>query len=105
VLRIPDNVAPTIVSVSPTNGSTGIDITRVLQVVFSEPLDTNTVNTNTFVLTVVAGGTRVPATVTLNTNGTTVVIDPIASLNVNAAYRLVIGPSVADLAGKCSAFR
>ncbi|HAV61008.1 MAG TPA: hypothetical protein DCY13_01415, partial [Verrucomicrobiales bacterium] len=98
-LRLPDTTAPTIVSVVPAAGSTSVDIAQTLRVVFSEALDTNTVNATTFALSRVADGGSIAAAVATEAPFTTVTIDPVASLIPETAYRLVIAATVADLAG------
>ena len=48
--RLPDRVPPVVVSVSPTNGASGVALMPDIRAVFSEPLDTNTVSSTTLLL-------------------------------------------------------
>ena len=60
-----DIVAPTVVTVSPADGSGGVCLTTIASALFSEPMDPATVNTTTF--TVTDGGIAVAGTVAYDT--------------------------------------
>ena len=62
VTRVLDVIPPTVVSVSPTNGSTGVTLGAVLSVVFSESMNSGTINATTITLADDAGQI-VPTTV------------------------------------------
>ena len=46
-----DDVAPTVIAVSPANGSTGVCLTRSVSATFSEPMDASTISATTFRVT------------------------------------------------------
>jgi len=98
-LRLPDTTAPTLVSITPTDGATGVDPQAVIRLNFSEALDTNTVVAANFTLMPTAGGAAVPLQVALQANQTTVLLTPTAALVVDAEYRLTVATALKDLAG------
>jgi hypothetical protein len=83
----PDTTPPTVVSVYPADGATGVPVTTTLSVTFSEPM-------LPFNFGTVDG---VPATVTWSNNNTTAVLTPGANLKSSAIYTFTI--SAKDLAG------
>ncbi|HUG24764.1 ice-binding family protein [Piscinibacter sp.] len=56
-----DTTAPTVLSVSPLDGTAGVCLTRVISATFSEPMDASTITTTNFGVT--AGGVAVAGTV------------------------------------------
>jgi O-glycosyl hydrolase len=74
---------PTITSVTPTNGSTGVSVTSGVSAVFSEPMNPTTITSSTFTLTPL-GGSAIAATVTYS-NGTAS-LGPNATLAYNTTY-------------------
>ncbi len=63
----PDAIAPTVTTVSPTDGSVGVCRTKIASAVFSEPMDPITINAATF--TVTDGGLAVAGTVGYDLGG------------------------------------
>lgn len=98
-LRLVDRISPTIVAVTPRDGATGVDIRERLRVVFSERLDTNTVTTDTLTLRRAPDGIPVPASVELAADLLTATVDPVALLEPETSYELVVAGSVADPSG------
>ncbi len=94
-----DNTAPTIVSRSPTNGSTSVAINVSPTVTFSEPMDPATITTSTITLAPTSGGAAVPATVSYNAGTNTATLDPTSDLLNNTSYTLTITTGVKDVAG------
>lgn len=94
-----DVTPPSIVSRSPTNGSTNVAINTNATVTFSEAMDASTINSNNITLTPTAGGAAVPASVTCNSPCTTATLDPTANLANNTSYTLTVTTNVRDVAG------
>ncbi len=90
-----DTSSPTVVLVSPLNGSTNIAINSNISIDFSEILDPATVTTTTIKLE--QGSTLIPGSVTYS--GTTVTFDSTSNLASNSTYRATITTQVKDLAG------
>jgi hypothetical protein len=98
-LRVADQVRPTVASTVPAVGSEAIDIAQTFQVIFSEPLDTNTLSPAAVDLRQKDGSAAVPFQLSIATNFTTVTVDPVEPLAINTDYVLTLAASIADLDG------
>jgi N-acetylneuraminic acid mutarotase len=97
-----DTTAPTVNSVSPSEGATNAAVSTNVSAVFSEALDPATVSAATF--TLMKGGTSsaVPAVLSYNTSSQTALLDPDSDLDAGSTYTATVkgGPTgVKDLAG------
>ena len=90
-----DTTAPTIVMVTPTDGSTGIGPNAPITLTFSEPLLPTTVSNNTFAL--FANGTELSVGISRSADNRTVFLS--ATLPLEAAITVVATGDVTDLAG------
>lgn len=90
-----DNVAPTVTSTVPTNGSIGVALGRNLLATFSEPMSAISINVATFTLE--TGATPVVGTVSYV--GVTATFNPVVSLLPNTEYIATISTSATDLGG------
>ena len=93
-----DNTAPVIVSVSPANGSTGINVNTSVRATFSEGLNAGSVNTSTVQLKV--GSATVAANVSLSSSAIT--ITPVSTLLNSTVYTIVLkggASGLKDIAG------
>lgn len=79
---------PTIVSVSPPDGSTGASTEGSITAIFSEPMDPSTLTETTFTLT--SGAMLVPVAGTLTKMSTAVIFTPTVTLSSNGAYTATI---------------
>lgn len=99
----PDVTAPTIVSVTPTTGSTNVAIAINPSISFSEDLLDSTVTSSSIKLTKVSNNQEITANRTHSTDGKTITLTPSTSLEYSTEYNLHIegGASngVKDLAG------
>jgi hypothetical protein len=95
-----DTTAPTVSSVIPLTGASGVSIGSNLSAVFSEPMDLSTVNTTTFTLK--QGTTDVAGTVTTPST-TTATFNPTSNLANSTVYTATIATGVKDLAGNALA--
>lgn len=94
----PDNTAPTVVSVSPANGSTPPASTKVY-VTFSEPMDATTITGTTVTLRVTSPSAAVAGTVSYNAGMNMAIFTPTAPLNVSTGYTVTVTTGVGDVAG------
>lgn len=92
---INDSIAPDVNSTNPDSNATGVAINQSITAVFSEAIDSATVNTTSFSLT--DGITPVVGVVTYT--GTTAVFNPTNNLNSDTNYTVTITTAVQDLAG------
>jgi large repetitive protein len=92
-----DTVAPTIVSVSPPNGSVNVGDNALVRVAFSKPVNPLTVNGRTIQLTG-GGTTEVADAISFSNNNQSVVLTPHAPLPDNTVMTLTIS-GVTDVAG------
>ncbi len=97
---VPDTTAPTVTSVTPTNGAGSVAITTAPRVIFSEAMDAATITTGTVRL--LDNGMAVSATVIYNAGTRTATITPSSPLANSSSYTIsVLGGAggVTDLAG------
>ncbi len=103
----PDTTPPTVTSVAPANGATGISASMNVTATFSEAMTAATINPTTFELRDPAN-VLVPATVTYDAVTRTATLNPTASLAYSTTYTATVrggatGPRVKDLAGNALA--
>lgn len=91
----PDGTPPTVISVTPANAATGVDVNANVTATFSEAVLPASVNGSTVSLSGGAGG--VAGSVTLS--GATATLDPDAPLAYATTYTAVVKTGVEDLAG------
>jgi hypothetical protein len=87
-----DTTPPSVTSVSPTAGATGVGLSGTVTATFSEPVDISTV-----VFGLTAGGQPVPGTVSLSSDGLTATFTSAASLSSSTTYSASVTAS--DLSG------
>ncbi|MBI2823285.1 MAG: DUF4082 domain-containing protein [Planctomycetia bacterium] len=104
ILRTPittDNTAPTILSISPAAGTTGVSVTPTITAQFSEALDPTTVSTNTLRL-MDNSNQLVPTSVTYNEQTFMATIVPTSALSFGGMYTIVVAggaQGIRDMAG------
>ena len=92
---IPDTVAPTVISTTPTKDAKGIAINSAIAATFSEAIDPLTINAFTFTLK--QNVTTVEGSVTYS--GLTAVFTPTNNLTSEMTYTAVLTTLIQDLAG------
>jgi len=103
----PDTSAPTVASVTPTSGATGIALNTTVTATFSEAMDSTTINTSTIELRA-PGNVLVTANVTYDSATRTATLQPTAALIQTTTYTATVkggatDPRVKDLAGNALA--
>lgn len=103
----PDTTPPTVASVTPASGATGISTATTVNVAFSEALDASSVSTSSIELRNAANAV-VPATVSYNAGTWTATLTPTTALAASSTYSVLIkggatDPRVKDLAGNALA--
>ena len=101
----PDVTAPTVSSVNPLNGATGVSVNAAASAIFSEALNASTVTGSTFELRN-SSNTLIPGTVTYNAGTNTATLTPSAPLANSTGYiaKITGGASgVKDAAGNALA--
>ncbi|MDH5231120.1 MAG: Ig-like domain-containing protein [Gammaproteobacteria bacterium] len=91
-----DTTVPEVVSVSPENLTTDIDLKTQVSVTFSESMKNSTITINNFSL---SNGSAVPGTITLSENNTIATFTPDNDLAENTTYTATISTGVQDSAG------
>src|SRR4030042_260569 len=94
-----DTAPPTVISTSPANSATGVPITSVIIITFSETIDTATFNSSTFTLK--NNGNNVAGIITVD--GAVVTFTPSSALSYSTTYTGTITAGVGDLAGNAMA--
>ncbi|MEK7107314.1 MAG: Ig-like domain-containing protein, partial [Patescibacteria group bacterium] len=97
-----DNAAPTILGVSPPNGSTGISMSPVFTAGFSKDMDPATITSNTLKLLAQIGGASITGTVNYSPQSRSASFAPTTQLSADTGYSFVVGAGLtgpADLSG------
>jgi hypothetical protein len=92
-----DITSPTILSVSPENGTTDVPVHPVITATFSEPMDESTINTNSFTLADNEG--FISGTVTYDGETFTAFFTPDTNLIYNTTYTAMLSTEIKDLVG------
>ncbi len=100
---LPDNTAPTVLSTIPASNANNIITNAVVNVVFSEPIDPLTVNSNSIDLHD-AANTLIPATVSYSPSTNAATLTPNANLAYATLYTVSVkggltDPRIKDIAG------
>jgi hypothetical protein len=98
VVTIRDVVGPTVVSVAPADGATGVDTGAVIAVTFSEAVDPASTGGPGGVR-LLREGVPVVAAQALQNGDRTVTLTPEAPLALNTLYSVAVGTGVRDRAG------
>jgi hypothetical protein len=92
-----DAVAPTLTAKAPADGSSAVDPNANITATFSEAMFPASLNAASFSISPTAGGTPVPATVSLA--GAVATLDPTAPLAPGTQYTVTVTTGAADMAG------
>jgi hypothetical protein len=90
---------PTVSSTIPPNGAAGVNVNNTINAMFSEAMQSSTINTNTF--TVSDGSGNIGGTVSYS--GTTATFTPSSNMSDSTTYTARITTVVRDLAGNAMA--
>ena len=102
----PDTTAPTVTTVNPANGATGVVSGANVSATFSEAMNASTVTTATVTLVPQGSSTPVAATVAYDGATRTVTLDPTANLAASTLYTATVksgSGGVKDLVGNALA--
>lgn len=93
-----DVTAPTVSSVTPANGATGVPVNGFVTIVFNEEMDPSTLTNDKVQIRI--GATPILAeTVVLSSDRTRVYVYPDAMMDISTIYTVWISAAVTDLAG------
>jgi uncharacterized delta-60 repeat protein len=99
---IVDTTAPTVLTVAPAEGATGVGLAVNVRATFSEEMDPATIDVTTFTLVKLNGDgttTAVSGTVTYDAVNKRAILNPDADLEPGARYRARVTTVVKDVAG------
>ncbi len=94
--------APTVVMVSPPNGTTGVPVNARVEIVMSAPVGVASVGTNA--ITVLAGSTQVAGTIRLSSDETMLTFTPSSLLATNTAYAVNVSGLIDQAGNPAAAF-
>jgi hypothetical protein len=94
-----DVTAPSVASVSPTEGATGVGVNTTVTATFSEAMDPTTINTTTFTLRPTSSGTNLTGTVAYNAATNTATFTPSAPLSSATQYTATVTTGARDASG------
>jgi len=96
---VPDTTLPTVSSTSltqPANTMTGVPVNSGVSVNFSEPMDSSTITTATFMIKDIANN---PIRGTVTSSNATAIFVPSGDLAANTRYTVIVTTGAKDLAG------
>lgn len=96
VFTVADVTPPTLVSISPSDGATGVARRPAITATFSEPV--TGVGDTSFYLTLPNNASAVAATVVLAANGLSATLTPTQNLVADTTYQVTLGSPIRDLA-------
>lgn len=102
-----DTTQPSVLTVSPANGATGVPTNALIQAQFSKPIDPLTVTSTTFSVSESDTSPQIPVagTITVSSNGLTATFTPSTPLASGTSYAMQVGNSapggatIADMEG------
>jgi len=94
-----DITPPSIVAVSPTNGSSGVASNTTVNVTFSEAMNAGTINASVVLLKLTSSGAAVAGTVSYNAATFTATFVPSAPLSFSTGYTVIVTTDAKDIAG------
>ena len=94
-----DKLPPKVTSTLPVDGAVGVTPNSLVQAVFSDAMNRDTINTATFTVKKDGETTPIPGTVTLSPDGRTVVFDSTEDFDKGIKYVATVDIGVHDLAG------
>ncbi|MEP7375511.1 MAG: Ig-like domain-containing protein [Chitinophagaceae bacterium] len=103
--EVGDIIPPTVTSVTPLNGATGVSISTAATAIFNEAMDATTINSSTIELRN-ASNVLITATVSFNAATRTATVTPSAALSISTVYTATIkggAAGVKDVAGNALA--
>jgi methionine-rich copper-binding protein CopC len=100
---VTDNTAPTVVSRTPSNGTTNVATNTNITITFSEAMDLATINSTNITIKPTAAGSNLAANVSCNSPCTVATIDPSVDLLNNTSYTVTVSTGVKDVAGNALA--
>ncbi len=98
-IKVEDTIRPTINSVTPTAGSTGVGPGANITAIFSEKMKASTVNGTTVRLVKKGAMAKLPAVVSYDSTSKKVTLNPKYNLKRGARYTATITIGAKDLAG------
>ncbi len=97
VVKVPVRHPPSVVRTDPPKGRTDVALNVTVTVIFSEPIDPNTLNTSTVRL--LRDGKAVSGSVRVSNNALTAEFVPDNPLEARSSYELVVTQAIRDLDG------
>ena len=94
-----DTTVPSLMTISPPSGATGVPLNPGITAEFNEPLDRTTLTPSTFQLYDTLTGQTLPATVSLDATGRVARLVPSQVLAVSRQYTWYLTPGITDVAG------
>jgi hypothetical protein len=94
-----DTNAPTVITVVPANGTTGVALNSNVKVTFSEAMDGASINTTTITLRNTATSAAVAGTVAYDNATNTATFTPSSNLTSGTNYTLTVSTGAKDAAG------
>jgi len=91
----PDVTPPVVMSTTPGSGDTEVSVLTTVSSIFNEPMDSTTIDGDTFTLETTSG----PVEATVSASGNTATLIPKSPLTPGTVYKAAVKKEVKDLAG------
>lgn len=95
-----DMVAPRVLSIDPPDKATEVNASASVTVTFSEPINTVSVDSGTFVVSVF--GADYPGNIIFSSNNTVATFVPSSSLPLSSDVSITLGKGITDMAGNAT---
>ncbi len=94
-----DTTSPAVTGTAPTNTAADISVDTTVSAVFSEAVDTPTINNTTVYLNRQGSTTTIPAVVSTDSSATAVYLKPNQALSYDTTYTATLMTGITDIAG------
>jgi hypothetical protein len=98
-----DTTPPTVATISPASGSTGVGLSTTVTATFSEAMNSGTISGTTFELRNASNSALVAANVSYNAGTNTATLTPSAALASSTTYAATVTTGAKDVAGNAMA--
>ncbi len=96
-VSIPDLIPPQIILTNPLNGTVDVPLNTKITVMFSEPIDKTTLNSETFKIVNISGSATISGEIIYNENTATFI--PQNNMSYNTQYTATLTTEIKDLSG------
>jgi hypothetical protein len=101
--KLPGDTTPPTVTVSPTDGATGVAVSANIVWTFNEAIRSSSVDPSNFMVLKASDGSTVAGTLTINAGKTVVTFDPATNMTAATDYIAICTTGIKDISGNALA--